>query len=386
MTRVAVASTVPRIDLTQQIELWGHAIVGEAHTRSQLTDVSPGVEVVVAEAVREFVNDDIIEQCAHRGVRLIAIADTAAEHARAAASGVTVLATDQVADRLPELLIGAMVVPPTAAPAPGSIVAVWGAPGAPGASTVALNLAAEWNVPAAGETQKRPNERVCIVDLDCWSPALAPMLGSVAETPGIAAVARLTDHDRLTEAEFARLAMLGPNGITLLTGLTALDRWPELSPQRVCLALDALRHWNGVIIVDLGSHLPDDSLVADPFAPVRGAAVQAVLDRAEFTIGVGAADPIGLARLVRAWPEWDARVRGRHEFVINRLRRSVLGLQPAHQVRQLCKQFIGRDPIALLDDDAKATDAALLRAETLSAAAPKSPLRKGIRELARAVR
>lgn len=395
MTRVAVASSTPRFDLTHQIEQWGHSLVAEVHSQQQLCALSAAVEVVVAEAAHEFVNGEIVSHCAQRGIRMIAVADTPAEHARAAATGVGVVTADELTDKLPELLVGAMLKPTSTAPRLGTIVAIWGAPGAPGASTVALNLAADWRdshpparLPHRGRVneQTASDERICLVDLDCWSPALAPMLGSVAETPGIAAIARLTDHDRLTETEFARLAMPGPNSSTLLTGLTALDRWPELSPQRITRALDALRSWNDVIIVDLGSHLPDTSLVADPFTPVRGAAIDMVLDQADITIGVGAADPVGLARMVRAWPAWGDRVRGRHEYLINRLRGSVLGMQPANQVRQLCRQFIGRDPIALLEDDSRSTDAALLRAEALSVAAPKSALRNGIRDLARAVR
>lgn len=393
MTRVAVASLAPRFDLSQYIELWGHSLLAEVHSRAQLDDLSPGVEVVVAEAAPEFVNGEVVSACSQRGVRLIAVADSAVDHARAAACGVTVVGAEHLAEQLPELLQTAMVTPTPNSVGTGRVIAVWGAPGAPGASTIAINLAAEWMQPDEPSRRARPRQpfdtprpRVCLVDLDSWSPSLAPMLGRVSETPGIAAAARLAEHEQFDEAQFARLAVAGAAGGSLLTGLTALDRWHELSPERIGKTFDALRQWNDLIVVDLGSRLADNDLVADPFAPNRGAAVTTVLDHAELVIGVGSADPVGLARLVRAWPEWNACVRGRHEFVINRVRRSVLGMQPDRQVRQLCAQFIEHAPIALLDDDPRVMDAALLRAETIAAVAPKSALRRSIRELALALR
>ena len=68
--------------------------------------------------------------------------------------------------------------------------------------------------------------------------------------------------------------------------------------------------------------------------------------------------------------------------VVNRVRSSVLGLDPAGQVRQTLDRFGGVSDAVLIDDDPHAADAALLTARSVVDAAPRSALRAGIAELA----
>lgn len=401
MTRVLLAAPDFNSDLAHEIELWGHVLLGCVQSQDELDRVlrdaaaidRSEVELLVVDGVSELLNESMVAEWSAIGVPVLLLSDAPEDHARAAALGISVLGRQQVHDRLPELLLGVMLQQPIPVQARaeagrGTVVAVWGAPGAPGASTLVLNLAAELAQPVA---RKRRNQaaglRVCVVDADCWAPSLAPMWAVQSETPGIAAAARCAEHDAWTKADFLRLAVPTSAGVRLLTGLSALERWPELTARRMEVVIDGLRDWCDVVVVDVGSHLEANSdAFIDPLIPRRSAAARAVLARADMVLGVGAADPISLARCVRVWPEWRAVSAVSPQLVINRLRARALGLAPERQVRELCEQFVGQQPAAVLPDDAKAADQALLRAAALRQVAEGSPLRRAIGELAANIR
>ena len=79
------------------------------------------------------------------------------------------------------------------------------------------------------------------------------------------------------------------------------DRWPEL---RVAAVEDILRLSRGVVdhvVVDAGFAVEDDEeLSYDTAAPRRNASTLTALESADHLVVVGAADPVGLQRLVRA--------------------------------------------------------------------------------------
>lgn len=393
MTRVMLATSEERSEIGHLIEIWGHVYLGAVHERAHLQHIgASGAELLLVDAVSDLLDEQLVRDAIDAGVRVVALAAHPTQYARAASLGVDVLNLDSMNEQLPDVLNGAALLPPPVrnGNASGEIIAVWGAPGGAGASTIAVNLAAEFVAGTAKRNALRfrrtpvaAKGRVCLVDLDCWSPALTAMLGTVSEIPGVAAAARLAGHDAFTEQEFMRLAMPMANGGLLLSGLTALDRWPELTADRVQAMLVAMREWCDVIVVDLGSRIETDVAgAADPLAPQRDAAVRATLAIADRVIGVGSADPVGLARLVRSWPDWKSASRADPELVVNRVRSRVLGVQPERQLRQLGEQFIGIAPIGCLSEDAKAVDSALVHGTPLAKCAPHSQLRKGVAALA----
>lgn len=382
MARVVIVVGPNADELGYQVELWGHLVSGVVHGRAELSQLPHNVEVMLIDGGGELFDRDLIEHCRERQLRAVAVVETPEQHLRAVGLGCEVIDRAELSTLLPELLAGAMLAPVQRDPAGGRVVAVWGAKGSPGTSTLVVNLAAEWAEPAKSRRAQAAAPRICLIDLDCWAPALAPILGRVSEIPGVAAAARLAERGELTEAELGRLSVPGPGESWLLGGLTALDRWPELSAERVSALIASVRDWFDLVLIDVGSHSSvDEATAADPLAPHRTAAAHAAVASASLVIGVGAADPIGLARLVRAWPEWQTQAE--RALVINRLRARVLGAQPTAQVRRACEQFLGVEPIAILPDDAAAADAALCAAEPLNRAAPRSSLRVAIAELAK---
>jgi Flp pilus assembly CpaE family ATPase len=141
--------------------------------------------------------------------------------------------------------------------------------------------------------------------------------------------------------------------------------------------------WVDYTVVDVGFSLEhDEEISTDLFAPRRNAAGITSLREADRVIAVGAADPVGLSRFLRAHVDLIETVaEGRVLVVMNKLRASAIGTNPSAQVAQTLSRFGGIEAAALIPYDSAAMDAAILSGRTLADAASRSPARQAIREL-----
>jgi len=374
--------------LLADIVEYGHAIVARVGTARDLLvalDVRPP-EAVVVGAGRATLTADLIAACDGRGIRLIALAASDLDRRHAASLGLYEV-VDAGADwsEVETLLVAGIVVPLRiggragagggGALRAGSVIAVWGPAGAPGRTTLAINIAAE--IAAAGHT-------VVLADVDTYSGSVAPSLGMLDEAPGFAAGCRLAGTDSLTQSELERIAQRynSPQGaFWVLTGIGRPSRWPELSSERVSGTIDALRQWVDYVVLDTGFNLEsDEEISSDLFAPRRNAATLTALRCADQVVACGLADPVGMARFLRAWVELaDLLATDRVSVVMNRVRASAVGLDPAGQVTQALLRFGGIESPILVPHDQQGVDAAVLTGRTLRDAAPKSPARASIR-------
>ncbi|MGL5908402.1 MAG: AAA family ATPase, partial [Phycicoccus sp.] len=203
---------------------------------------------------------------------------------------------------------------------PSPVTVVWGPTGAPGRTTVAVTTAAQ--LAAAGI-------RTMLVDLDTWGASVAQVLGLVDEAPGVAAAARASEQGVLDVPGLARLAPEVVPGLRVLTGLPRADRWPEL---RAAAVEDVLRLARGVVehvVVDSGFAVEDDEeLSYDTVAPRRNAATLTALHHADALVVVGASDPVGLQRLVRAVQDVAVISAPPPTVVVNKVRTGVAGPRP----------------------------------------------------------
>lgn len=277
------------------------------------------------------------------------------------------------------------VIPPTGTapdlPAPtrrGSIVAVWGPTGAPGRTTVAVTLADELARLGCGSL---------LVDGDVYGGVIAAVLGLLDESPGLAAACRLASSSRLDAAGLAGLCWQLAPTLRVLTGIPRAERWPELRATAVTSVLGAARGLADFTVVDCGFSLEsDEELSYDTMAPRRNGATLAVLDAADVVLAVGAADPIGLQRLVRGLAELrDAEVAAPIWVVLNKVRRGVVPGDPRAELTAALDRFAGRQPAALLPYDADSLDAALAVGKTLAEVRPGTALRQSTVELAGAL-
>jgi Flp pilus assembly CpaE family ATPase len=257
----------------------------------------------------------------------------------------------------------------------GSVVAVWGPTGAPGRTTVAVAL---------GDELAQLGSGTLLVDADVYGGTAAAVLGLLDESPGLAAACRQASGQRLDVGGLAALCwQLGPQ-LRVLTGLPLASRWPELRPSAIAPVLAAARALADFTVVDCGFCLEtDEELAYDTLAPRRNGATLAILDDADLILVVGAADPIGMQRLIRGLAELrDTEVSAPVWVVLNRVRDGVVPGDTRSELAAALERFSGRSPSAFLPADARSLDAALASGQMLRESNPGSPLRNAVVGLA----
>ena len=339
-------------------------------------------DLLVASAGSRYLDAGLLAAVAALGVVVVVLAEGPADAERAASLGV---ADPLPADSDPAEILARLTASPRPAPAEqspaaraparGRVTAVWGPAGAPGRTSTAIALAAELAATGA---------RVALVDADTYGAAIAPSLGLFDEAPGLAAVCRLAAAGSLDAVEFDRIAQhhRGARGsIAVLTGIGRPARWPELSTDRVTRVLEQCRGWVDHTIVDTGFSLEaDEEIASDLFSPRRNAATLAAVRAADTVVAVGAGDPVGLARFVRAYGDLVETIETPAvRVVVTKVRASAIGLGAGGQIRASLQRFGGIDEATLVPNDPAAYDAALLTARALPDASPRSAATQALR-------
>ena len=178
---------------------------------------------------REWPSSPRLTDLHAHGIRIVGVADDEAAEKRLLQWRVDVVVSGRVdasaiLSALSEAVLSDPVevrVGPAADPdnaeRPGRLVVVWGPPGAPGRSTLALNLAAEWAI--AGSSS-------LLVDADDRAGALAQMAGVLDDHAGVLAAARAANQAGLDRPALARLAPQVDERLRILTGSTRPVRTP----------------------------------------------------------------------------------------------------------------------------------------------------------------
>lgn len=325
-------------------------------------------DLLVVEATRTTLTAELVGACDRFGVRIAPLCARESDRRLAAMFGLTPVDADASPG---ELLRPAASTPDEVPAGRGRILVVWGPEGSPGRTTLAVELACEL---------ARDGRHVGLVDADARAPSLALATGLADEGPGFAAACRQAERGTLTVAELARIS--SPLGeVDVLTGLNRPGRWPELGAERVRGALEVCRDWADDVVVDVAASLErDEEIVSDLDGPRRNAATLAALGAADLVVAVVAADPVGVARFVRAYPELRAEAGAAPvRVVVNKTRPGALGIDARGQVRRALERFVGIDQVWFVPWDAKATDAALLAARPVAHTSPRSALTAAVR-------
>lgn len=332
----------------------------------------------------------VIDQLAGHGVRPVGVT-TDPEHTRVRATRiglVTVVDADRV-DGLGDLVSDLPVDPtgpvpsadlplgpsptrpPSAPPGPlpmgGRVLVVWGPAGAPGRTTLATGL--------AGELARR-GLGTLLVDADPHGGAVAQQLGILDEVSGLLAAARMVLSGTVEE-RFATAQRRLSDQLRVLTGLPRADRWIEVRSGVLTQLVDLARG-SGQVVVDTGFSIEGDEAV-EPGRPGRNDLTREALEAADEILLVGGADPVGLARVLRALSELhdlspDPPVR----LVVNRMR-PTLGWREADVVAMV-RDVAAVRSVHFLPDDQPAVDRALV-AGRLLVETGDSPLARAIATL-----
>lgn len=257
-----------------------------------------------------------------------------------------------------------------AAPRSARVTAVWGPTGAPGRSTVATCVAAL--LAARGI-------RTLVIDLDTWGASVAQLLGLVDEAPGLAAAARAAEQGTLDVPTLSRMTPEVAAGLRVLTGLPAAERWPEARAGAVEHLVAISRLLVDHVVIDCGFALEsDEELSYDTQAPRRNAATLTALECADDLVAVGAADPVGLGRLVRGMTALAAVRSPSPIVVVNKVRSSVVGAQPERSIGEVLGRFAGLTQLAFVPWAPQECDAALLAGRAVTEMAPEGVLAQAL--------
>lgn len=378
MMRVLLALPEPRsAALAADLDLEDVEVVAVVPEGAVLP-LRSGIDVVIVTASRAVLTPALVDACDRAGVRIVPLGD----------GDPRLIARYGLSEPLPEsargwevaaaLLADAPRTNQPASPPPHRITAVWGPPGAPGRSTLSIQLAVEL---------ARTGRRTALVDADTVAPSIALLLGLSDDDPGIAAACRRAELGALDPDELTRLATAvdtSGGSIDVLGGINRPSRWPELSASRLSAALQACRGWAEETVVDVSAAFDaDDEATYDLTGPRRHAATAAALAEADTIVAVASADPLGISRFLRDHAEL-RRLTGPTPVVVvvNQLRAGPLGLDARGQIRRTLERFGGIADVVFVPFDQRAADAALLHARPIADVVPRSPLVAGIRRLA----
>ena len=256
----------------------------------------------------------------------------------------------------------------------GQVVTVWGPPGAPGRTTVALALADE---------AARAGHDVLLIDADTWAPSVTITLGVVDDGAGLASACRRALAGALDVTSLAGLAREVRPGLRVLPGLPRAGRWTEVRATALADVLACARELSALVVVDVAAPLEqDEELVFDTDAPRRNAATLAALECADVVLAVGTCDPAGLVRLVSGLSDLHDAVPGLDpRVVVTRVRESVVGRRPDAAIADALHRHAGIVHPTCIPDDREAFDSALRTGRTLAESAPSSRARAALRSL-----
>ncbi|QAY61847.1 hypothetical protein ET475_12220 [Microbacterium protaetiae] len=383
MRAVIVATSHSRA-LAAELERAGVEIVGALgadHPAAGAADpLLDSADALVLEIGARTLTVEVVAACDRAGVRIVPLCATEAAVRLSAAFGLApALPFDSDAWTIAQVLASAPPPVLEADTVRSQVITVWGPAGAPGRSTLAVELAAELS---------RGRRRVGLVDADTHAPALALMLGLTDEGPGFAAACRQAERGALDAAELDRISTAVPvadGAVAVLSGINRPSRWPELSDGRVTAALQRCRDWVEFTVVDAASSLERDEEIVSDLAdgPRRNAATLAALRAADRIVAVLAADPVGVARFLRAYGELRAVVGNTPVAVVaNRLRPGTLGIDARGQVQRTLERFAGISDVWFIPNDARGVDKALLASRPVVEASPRSSVTPAVRRFA----
>ena len=379
MTAVVVALPQPRAStLAAELELEGVDVAAILTPSPSVGELPAGIEAIVVPATRAVLTSELVSRCDRAGVRILALggADSRllgrlglSAPLRPDAAGWEVAAA---------LSTEATTSSESSSPTPHRVIAVWGPHGAPGRSTVAIQLAVEL---------ARRGRRTGLVDADTVAPSLALLLGLSDDAPGVAAACRRAERGALDATELTRLATTlstGGGDIDVLPGINRPSRWPELASARLRTTLRTCREWTEETVVDVSAAFDaDDEVTFDLAGPRRHAATSATLSEADLIVAVAAADPLGISRILRDHAELRRLTAPTPvTVVVNQVRPGPLGIDARGQIRRTLERFAGITDVVFLPHDQRAADAALLHARPMTDVAPRSAFVAGVRRLA----
>jgi MinD-like ATPase involved in chromosome partitioning or flagellar assembly len=319
-----------------------------------------------------------IEEAGRRKIRMLLITDDPGERERGETLRATVLpASTAVGEVLLGARTGAIPAPRQAVGIeggpPGRLIAVWGPKGAPGRTSVAIELACELS---------RNDASTMLVDADPYGGDVLQLVGVEEDLPTIVWAARMAGKGELDGTWVARdLRRIGESGPVLLPGLARPELWAEVSDAGWERLLEVVRELFHQVVSDVGFCLEPETGTSLGGDHGRNRMARAAISGAEHVVAVFRADPVGIKNLVMEFENLTDLVPAeRVVLVANKVRSG-----EQKRIGELTRAHVGKRPIAYLPERVDEMHRAMSAGAPLAEVAPRSDLLSGIRAIASAL-
>lgn len=339
--------------------------------RSELLAAVRGarIDLVVFVGVPAWLDAHAVAEATERCSRIVGIASDPLEAEAFRALGVPL---SEPGVHIGQLLSTGAEVPITEPVVPresGRVVAVWGPKGAPGRTTVAVELACE--------IAKNEN-RTALIDGDTYGGDIAQMLAVVEEMPTIVWAAQAAAEDRLDEATLVTmLRRAGSQGPVLLPGTNRAELWTDISTYGWARLLDVFSASFSFTVIDVGFGVEmDDRLQFD-----RDRLSRQTIAAADHVVAICRADPVGIKTFL--WSIERLKAITELDEVLVVANRVASG--EADEIGYVLKKHLGKRPAVYLPDRPGEARLALDRGIPIGDLKPWGDISVAVRDLAASV-
>ena len=277
---------------------------------------SGAIDALVAVGAPGWFDAEAAAEASRNDIRMVGVADNSFEAEVLELRGASVLDAKASVGEIVDACRSAKPVPPVApvesrGSRPGQVIAVWGPKGAPGRTTIAIELAY-----ALSETA----ETTVLMDADPYGGDALQMLGVIEELPTVVWAAAAAASGKGSTELLANLARVGADGPLLVPGLPRADLWPEVADYGFAELIRLLAGQTRFLVVDIGFCLEDQAPLGGPNG--RNAMALATLERADRVVALCRADAVGVKNFIWSFEALRELVdEDRISIVLNRVHR-----------------------------------------------------------------
>jgi MinD-like ATPase involved in chromosome partitioning or flagellar assembly len=342
-----------------------------------LAAIRSGAQAIVCAGLPGWLDLELAREARLNGCNLVAVLDDAEEVRRAERLNIATLPRD--AD-LPRIMAACVAEVSVAEPAPpirgsrtGRLITVWGPKGAPGRSTIAIELAAQL---------ASSYESTILADADTYGGDILQMLGVVDEIPSIVWAARMAAKDELHDDRLSNdLRPAWKGGPALLPGIARPELWAEISESAWSELLRVMIHSFAFAVCDAGFCFEPPARIYPESGDGRNAIARISLREANHVVAVCRADPVGIKSFLWALePLKDIVDLERVFIVVNRVRSG-----EETEIGDLLQKHCGKRPVAFIPDNPRVFEEAIYEGRSVTELKPRSDVALRIRSLTTAV-
>lgn len=334
------------------------------------------LDAIVSVGAPVWLDRQVADEAARAGIPVVGVVADPLEADHLAGLGASLIPAAASVDEILDRCTRSDIAPPPPLPSTqpstphGRLIALWGPKGAPGRTSVAVELAFEL---ARGEPE------TLLLDGDPYGGDVQQVLGVVEEVPTVVWAARMAAADELDAVRLALdLRRAGPDGPVFVPGVPRAALWAEVSEFAWRQLLTVVRALFRFTVCDVGFCLEDDA----PFAGRgRNDMARVAVTTAHKVVAVCRSDPIGLKQFVWAFDELTDLVDPDEVAIVaNRVREG-----QESEVADVLRRHTGKRPVAYLPDRPREFTTAGMNGGSVVRRAPRSDLNGAIRAIAAAV-